>query len=81
MPVTGCSSSAGTCSVRRFGLLAVAERDPRLDVGDVTGALGLPARRDAQADADRVGAAAVDHVQQRGVGAVGADQRERERLA
>ena len=33
-----------------------------------------------RADPDRVGAAAVDDVQQRGVGAVGADQRERERL-
>ena len=56
MPVTGCSSSAGTCSGARLGLLAVAERHPRLDVGDVAGALGPPARRDARADADRVGA-------------------------
>ncbi len=40
---------------RGFGLLAVAERDPRLDVGDRTGALGPPAGRDPRADADRVG--------------------------
>ena len=56
MPVTGCSSSAGTCSGAGSRLFAVAERHPRLDVGDVADALGAPARRDARADRDRVGA-------------------------
>ena len=48
MPVTGCSSSAGDVQRRGLRLLAVGERDPRLDVGDVAGALGAPARRDAR---------------------------------
>ena len=32
----------GEAQGRGFGLLTVAERDPRLDVGDVPGALGAP---------------------------------------
>ena len=52
----------------------------RLDVGDVADALGLPAGRDAHAGRHRVDRAGVDRVQERGVGAVELDQRERERL-
>ena len=79
MPVTGCSSSAGACTAP-VRLLAVGERHPRLDVGDVPDALGR--HRGVTRMPTRIASAAPQstHVQQRGVGAVGADQRERERL-
>ena len=81
MPVTGPSSSATSA---RFGagcgLLAVGERDPGLDVAHAADAIGAPARRDAHAGGHRVLRARVDHVHPRGVGAVGTDHRERERV-
>ncbi len=80
MPVTGCSSSAGTCSVGGSG------SSPSPSGTHASMSVMCPVRSARQRGAtrepiaDRVGAAAVDHVQHRGVGAVGPDQRERERL-
>src|SRR6266540_4406786 len=80
---TGSLTSMASLSAGRdTGPAGVRSATPALlgnegQVGDAAGALVLPARGHAHARRHLVGAARVDHVQERGVGAVEADQRER----
>src|SRR6266542_3858244 len=80
---TGSLTSMASLSAGRdTGPAGVRSASPALlgnegQVGDAAGALVLPAGGHAHARRHLVGAARIDHVQERGVGAVEADQRER----